>query len=132
MINNEQGVTLIELIISLAIFSVIISITLSVLLLGSKTFKQQTTETNDLMNISNAIHYLTKEIRKADQVKGESGMLILNEKDIYKLENQAIMKNSTPVFYNIEAFEINKVSSKIEIVIKGIGEEEVESTIYLR
>ncbi|WP_341876863.1 type II secretion system protein [Defluviitalea saccharophila] len=132
MIKNENGVTLIELIVSLAIFSVIISLTLSVLLFGSRTFKMQTNETNNLLNVSNAMHYITKEIRKADQVEIENGILILNEKDVYKLENNIIMKNTTLMFYNIELFEIAKSSSKIDIKIKGIGEEKVESTIYLR
>lgn len=132
MIKNEKGVTLIELIVSLAIFSVIISLTLSVLLFGSRTFKMQTNETNNLLNVSNAMHYITKEIRKANQIEIEKGILILNEKDVYKLENNIIMKNTTPMFYNIELFEIAKSSSKIDIKIKGIGEEKVESTIYLR
>lgn len=132
MIKNEKGVTLIELIVSLAIFSVVVSLTLSVLLFGSRAFKKQTNESNDLLNVRNAIAYLTKEIRKADKVDIRNGILTLNERDVYILENNAIMKNSTPIVYNIDILEIVKSSLKIEIAIKGAGGEKVESTIYLR
>ncbi|NLM14136.1 MAG: type II secretion system protein [Epulopiscium sp.] len=132
MIKNEKGVTLIELIVSLAIFSAIISLTLSVLLFGSRTFKKLTNETNDLLNVSHAIQYLTKEIRKADKIEADNGRLILNERDVYTLENNVILKNRTPMFYNIEMLTIVKLSSRIEVTIKGVEGEKVESTIYLR
>lgn len=132
MMNNEKGVTLIELIVSLAIFSIIISVTLSILLFGSRTFKKQTETTNDLINIRHAIDYLTKEIRKSDSINITDDVLTLNNQDVYKLENNKIMKNNSPIIYNIDLLRMTKSGSKIELSIKGMKGKEIHSILYIR
>lgn len=132
MIKNEEGITLIELLVSIAIFSVIVSLALSILLFGSRSFHKQTNETNDLLNIRNAIDHLTREIRKSDHVDVRDGILTLNKTDTYRLDNNRLMKNETVIIDHIDEFKVMKSGSMIDITLRGKEGEEVYSTLYIR
>jgi prepilin-type N-terminal cleavage/methylation domain-containing protein len=137
MIRKNKGVTLIELIISLAILSILISLTFSTLLFSSKSFDSQAGSIENLSNVRNAISYITREIRKSDSIDVTDNILTLNGMDIYKSENNTITKNGNIVISKIHQFSIVKTGSEIDIEIvstdgTGIAASKVTSTIYVR
>jgi prepilin-type N-terminal cleavage/methylation domain-containing protein len=137
MIRKNKGVTLIELIISLAILSIFISLTFSTLLFSSKSFDSQAGSIENLSNVRNAISYITREIRKSDSIDVTDNILTLNGMDIYKSENNTITKNGNIVISKIHQFSIVKTGSEIDIEIvstdgTGIAASKVTSTIYVR
>lgn len=138
MIKNNKGITLVELIVALAIFSIIISLTFSMLLSGNRTFNMQIDDVEDFSSVRNGMDYITREIRKADKVDVLlNNILKLNETDdydgdIYKLHNNSITKNGSIVISNINEFNIKRDNSKIDIEIKGKENPPLSSTIYIR
>jgi prepilin-type N-terminal cleavage/methylation domain-containing protein len=137
MMKNNKGFTLIELITALAIFSILATLTFSVLIYSNKSFNNQVSDIENLTNVRNGISYITREIRKANTIEVTNNILTLDGTNVYRSENNTITKNGTVIIPKIYQLNIVKAGSKIDIEIistdeKGIGPSNVSSTIYLR
>jgi prepilin-type N-terminal cleavage/methylation domain-containing protein len=136
--KNEKGVTLIELLVGLALFSMVLLLANSVHLFGQKQVNHQTNEIQNQSNVRLAINIITKEIRKASTVSVTNNILTLNGSDIYKLENSVLKKNNDPLITDIQTFTINKTADdKIIMSIantpsNNIPQTNLSATIYLR
>ncbi|WP_026475849.1 PilW family protein [Alkaliphilus transvaalensis] len=136
MIKNNKGITLVELIVALAISSIIIGLIFSTLVFGSRSFNVQADQIDNLSSVRNAMDLITREIRKAESVDINNNVLTLDEY-VYKLENNSITKNGQVIISNIEKFEIVRSNNRIDIEIsspeRSIGSKtQITSTIYLR
>ncbi|MEH7093895.1 prepilin-type N-terminal cleavage/methylation domain-containing protein [Neobacillus vireti] len=144
--NNENGVTLIELLAALSLLSIILLLAGSVHLLGIKQSSSQTAEINNQSNVRLAMNIITREIRKASTVSFvniddsdiTNDQLKINGVDVYKLADKNIMKNADPLINNIQIFNLKKVKDDMytitiaNIPSNNLPQTTLSSTIYIR
>ncbi len=137
MINNKKGVTLIELIIVIAILSIVIIMGYSVYFFGIKNFTTQTSSLNNQSNVRYAVSLISKEIRKAHTVETSSNELEIDGTVKYKLENNAIMEYGNELVIDIASFKVEKVGNRVILEITSIPNQNgnavtFSSKIYIR
>lgn len=133
--KNNKGFTLIELMIVTGLIITVASIVFSPITFSIKSFGNQNEKTNIISDLRRTMDYLTREIRKANEIE-----VIDNEIKIdlvvYNLENGNLVKDGNVVIEDIDELNINKLGSKIEIkiVIKDSKGENhsLSSTINIR
>jgi len=142
-LNNEKGLTLVEILAVIIIGSIILLLISNVHLFGQKQYKNQSEKTGYLYDVTYAAKVITKEIRKAEKVvlKDNILTLTLNEANetIFELQNDAILKNTNPFVFGISKFVIipaedNERKLKLEIdSIEQVGKNEsINTEIHLR
>ncbi|WP_066311575.1 prepilin-type N-terminal cleavage/methylation domain-containing protein [Bacillus sp. FJAT-29814] len=128
MKNNEKGITLVELLASLALLSMVLLLANSIHIFSVKQSNAQKTEIQKQTDYRLAMNILTKEIRKADPTKVEAKNNILTIDGInYYLEGTSLKKGDQVLVSNIETFTPAQSGDKITIKI-GTN----STTIYLR
>lgn len=138
MIKNRKGFTLIELMIVLALLSVVIMIAFSVFSFGLKSFNAQTDNIGNQSNVRYVISDITNEIRRGDatNITIISGGGINVNGIIYKLQGNNLLKNGNELASGIESFKPLIVDKKITLVItsqaKRGREFKLKSEIYVR
>jgi prepilin-type N-terminal cleavage/methylation domain-containing protein len=137
MSKNKSGVTLIELVVALGLFSILTLLVFSVLSFSSRSFNIQASDIENVSNVRNAVSHITNEIRKADSISISDNVLTIDGSDEYKLLNNSITKNGQILFDNIEEFNIVRSGNKIDIEVaslKGRSNKgyRVTTTIYIR
>ncbi len=122
-INNDRGVTLIELIMSIAIIGIVIIVIFSVLSFGVKSFTTQADSIEHQSNLRQTMSHITKEIRKADGVSKEGSILKIEKgsiEDEYKLDGHILKKNTDQLAQDIQSFEVEIDGDKVKITIMSI------------
>lgn len=137
-LRNELGITLAELLATLAIGSIIIILIMGVFLTFNKQYSEQSDEIRDLTNISTGLQAITKNIRSATEVEiNETNDTIKitqsNRTITYTLENGNIVKDNVIFLRHIENFEAKEIEEgKFSLEIKASGKQKVKTTIALR
>ncbi|MGJ7920538.1 prepilin-type N-terminal cleavage/methylation domain-containing protein [Neobacillus sp. LXY-4] len=135
--KNEKGLTLLELLITLALVSMVLLMATSVHLFGQKQMNSQSNEVQNQSNVRLALNIVTKEIRKASSVSVANNVLTINGTDVYKLENNILKKNNQTLISNIQQFTITKTDEKLTVKIANTPSNNhpqttLSTTIYLR
>jgi prepilin-type N-terminal cleavage/methylation domain-containing protein len=139
-INNERGLTLIELLAVLVIGSIILILISNIHIFGHKQNKEQSQKATSLYDVSYASKVITKEIRKAEKGKVKNNILTLNpdkpNQVIFKESNGSILMNGNPIVKDITKFIVKRkeVSNKIielDIESQGINGK-IKTEIYFR
>lgn len=126
---NEKGVTLVEVLASLALLSIIVLLVSSTQLFAQKQFNIQSNEVNIQSNERLALKIVTQEIRKAKTVTvNQTNELTINGTDVYKLQNKNLLKNNSPIVSDISTFTVTKQGNQLTIQIGNLP----ETNIYMR
>jgi prepilin-type N-terminal cleavage/methylation domain-containing protein len=136
MIKNRKGFTLVELMIVLALLSVVMMVGFSFFSYSFKSFNAQTDNIDNQSKVRYAISDVTKEIRKVNGLN----IIISNEMDVdgvvYKLQGSTLSKNGNVLVSGIKLFKPSSVGNKITLEItsqpKHGREFTLISEIYIR
>lgn len=137
MIRNSKGLTLIELIIVIAIASVVVMIGFSIFSFGLRSFNTQTATVNNQSNIRQAIRVISQEIRKsnAQDITTSPSKININGV-VYRLQDSTLLKNDLEFIYGIESFNPIKDGNRITVEIVSQSKKgkkiRVISEIYVR
>ena len=140
--NNEKGITLVELLAAVVLASIVMLLVFSVLMSGTKQYKNQLEKNNQLTDISYALKMITKDIRKTENPQIISKSEIeLNGINYSKVGN-TITRNGDVIARDIEIFFVDdgyetgkydEKNIKWFIEIKSLDQKETKKTeIYIR
>lgn len=140
--NNEKGITLVELLAAVVLASIVMLLVFSVLMSGTKQYKNQLEKNNQLTDISYALKMITKDIRKTENPRIISKSEIeLNGINYSKVGN-TITRNGDVIARDIELFNVkdnygtehyDENNIKWFIEIKSLDQKKNKKTeIYLR
>jgi prepilin-type N-terminal cleavage/methylation domain-containing protein len=139
-INNERGLTLIELLAVLVIGSLILILISNIHIFGHKQNKEQSQKAASLYDVSYAAKVITKEIRKAEKVKVKNDILTLNpdkpNQVIFKESNGSIFMNESPIVMDITRFIVKRKEGSNKIIELDIESQslngKITTEIYFR
>ncbi|MDG5786867.1 prepilin-type N-terminal cleavage/methylation domain-containing protein [Evansella sp. AB-P1] len=137
-IKNQKGVTLVELLISVAIASIVLLLATSIYLFGQNQLTSQTEHVKQQDNVRLGMNIITKAIRSADsdvvEVVDDTTLKIDEDEYRSEHENQRITVNGQPLIDGIIFQIINPQNGRVDITIKSMPDETVShtTTIFLR
>lgn len=137
-LKNENGFTLVELLASLAILSMIISLIGSVTMFGIKQYDTQTSAASQSNDYSYALSVLSKEVRSAEKVDISEGSISVDGTVFVQDGSRLIKKTNADQEILAEdvksgGFQIVKNANKtINITLESAKQKIYETTIYLR
>ncbi|NLC25961.1 MAG: prepilin-type N-terminal cleavage/methylation domain-containing protein, partial [Fastidiosipila sp.] len=150
LLNNEAGVTLVELLAAIAILGIVIALAGSVHIFGQRQFRSQTKSANQTNDLSHALTVMSTDLRRynANQVRvTENGEIevsnYLNSEDGYVLtyyvSNKKLLYKGTVLIDDVSHFYAKKIDNKgihIEISVSstdpGVEAKNYQTTIYFR
>lgn len=145
MIKNERGITLVELLGSLALMSIILLLIGSVHLFGQRQFRDQSADINSQSQVRYVMSQVTSDIRSitSDQVTGDTEGVLNLGVNVYEHNNSSaiLSRNGVVISENIKTFTwaINdeEVDVHIELTVGSTDNQrgqatELVTTIYFR
>lgn len=135
--NNEKGITLVELLATLTITSLIVIFIVSTQMMIQNQYKTQTDNTEKLTDITIAMKSITRDLRSAETVNisDDHTSIKINNEIEYKLIGETLQKNGMNYLYDITRFQVKEnedVNGKIEILIKSNNGKLLKTEIVLR
>lgn len=146
--GRNRGFTLIELIITLGLIGIFLSMAFSPFIFSYKNFSNQNTNAEDIAVARRAMDYLVREIRKSDSIEvgeGDAGGGFAKELIIdgctYEIIDRSLCKDGEEFIKGIDELRVREIMDEdegigmeINIVIKnGKGEDYIlSSTVYIR
>lgn len=139
-LRNESGMTLVELLASIALLSVVLSLVGAVHLFGQKQYLAQSYSAGQSNDFAYTMSVISKEVRKtsfADVTvsESESGDAILTvDAEAFSQQGEQLVKNNDQVLADGVAdftVELNATEKSVAIVLKS-PEKEYQTKIYLR
>lgn len=139
-LRNESGMTLVELLASIALLSVVLSLVGAVHLFGQRQYLAQSYSAGQSNDFAYTLSVISKEVRKtsfADVTvsESESGDAILTvDAEAFSQQGDQLVKNNDQVLANGVAdftVELNATEKSVAIVLKS-PEKEYQTKIYLR
>lgn len=137
-LRNESGMTLVELLASIALLSVVLSLVGAVHLFGQKQYLAQSYSAGQSNDFAYTMSVISKEVRKtsfADVTVSESGdALLIGGAEAFSQQGEQLVKNNDQVLANGVAdftVELNATEKSVAIVLKS-PEKEYQTKIYLR
>ncbi|PLS01315.1 prepilin-type N-terminal cleavage/methylation domain-containing protein [Neobacillus cucumis] len=128
MKKNEKGITLVELLCSLALLSMVLLLVSSIQMFSVKQSTAQNEEIQKQTDDRLAMNMLTKEIRKADSAKINIQNNILTiDGTKYFLDGTSLKKGDQVLVSNIKNFTIIQNGDKITLQVGSIS-----TTMYIR
>ncbi|UJF14840.1 prepilin-type N-terminal cleavage/methylation domain-containing protein [Jeotgalibaca sp. MA1X17-3] len=137
---NEEGMTLIELLASIAILSVVILLVGSVHMFGQKQYINESYSAKQSNDLTYSLSVLSREVRKAgpDSVTVDKSVLIIDGIE-FKLDNSQLKKNGQVLADNIESFDVEEIEDNEGIKISVTSKpnqngksKEYSTAIYFR
>lgn len=135
-ISQEHGLTLIEILAAITITSFITLILFSVLMNGHHAYQTQNEENEHLINISFLLKELTREVRKADNVKvaldsNGNHSLLIGDLQLFEWDptTKLINKNGVPFAKQIDEFIVQYLNGTVTIQIRS--NEKVNRTVIV-
>ena len=148
VLKNEAGVTLVELLASIAILGIIIALAGSVHIFGQRQFRSQTESANQANDISYALSVMSTDLRRhsSDEVNiTETGVIEILDGTgafvpTYMNSGNKLMQSGTVLIDYISSFSATKTSDGkgVHIIISinstspGVEAKDYQTTIYFR
>ncbi|NLM03971.1 MAG: hypothetical protein GX214_03000 [Clostridiales bacterium] len=114
--NNNEGISLVELIIIVGIMGLLLTIIFSTTIFSYNSFSIQNEEKNINASTRDTMDYLIRQIRKSNEIQVIDNTLILDG-DIYKLEDGSIFQNDLEIIQGIDELYISQKDDVIHIEI---------------
>lgn len=139
-LNNEKGLTLVELLAVVLIGAMLLILISNVHLFSHKQYSSQTEKTEQLYDVTYAAKVITKEIRKANalfinNVGTKDDHIKLTDSIEYKYDEnkQSIVnKDGSTLVKDIKRFYIKKSTTKVNIEIESLAGEKIKTEITIR
>lgn len=143
-LRDETGMTLIELLASIALLSVVLALAGAVHMFGQKQYLTQSYSAHQSNDYAYTLSVISRDIRKnpyASITVSEAGdALLINKGESFKKEGSQLLKNDTQILADdVESFVVSaKPETKsIKIVLKSRAEKnnqskDYQTTIYFR
>lgn len=134
-VKDNKGITLIELLIVLALIGLVLLLVVTLFLFGNRSFNRQNEHTAIVANVRYSMDYLTKQVRKANEIEVNGNVLFVDSSEI-KIEDRTLYKDDDEITTEIDELVVSKDGNKvqIEIVIIYSNSEEyrLSSIVYIR
>lgn len=139
--KSDKGITLVELLASLAILSVVILLAGSVHLFGQRQFISQTESASQANDMSYALSVMSRDLRKEEGgtvVVTEDGKKITTGSGLtFSFSDNTISKNGSVLVDSVSSMKAKKNSEEsIEIILKSTLPQSqtktYQTTIYFR
>ncbi len=132
---GNRGVTLVELMVTIAILAIIGTSVYSSMILGIKTYNINMDETADQQGLRQAALHISKQVRNttAAGVTVSSGSLTVNGKS-YTIDNTAktLNYNGSVLAYNINAFTASISGELLTVTLTSVSGITVSTQLALR
>jgi len=138
-IKQQRGLTLVEVLAVLVIFSIISILLMSILGSSTSTHQKQLTKNKELQNTSIVLKLITKDFRKS--VKFDEATYTFTTivdgsetEQTYVLSDDKITRNGETIATDIEEFELSnqESSSTLTIRIKSKHDQEIRTELTSR
>lgn len=142
--KNDQGITLIELLASLAILSIVILLVGSVHIFGQRQFINQTESASQGNELRYSLSVMSREVRRAESVTWDEDSRTLTVDTIqFSFSENRLSRNGETIAENVKDFQASKnqeegkEEGKVDIMIAGTQPRQGQAktyrtTIYLR
>lgn len=138
--KNEKGLTLIEVIAYIAILSIILILSFSVMSNSKAEHEEQYNNIQLLTKNSYVMKQITSDIRESIDLESSSNRIIMQKKNsietIYRYEEDifTLYRNDQPIANNLKSFLIKANTNKksVSIQLTNLRDEQLNTTIYLR
>ena len=140
-LKSEDGLTLVELLAGISLLSIIIILVGSAHLFGQKQYKAQTQAANQANDIAISLSVLTRDLRGAEEVSFEEGVLTVDNITRYTLDSEdKLIKNDHEVLAeHVASFSVapDQEANSIQITLQTSPymtnkAEGYQTTIYFR
>ncbi|SEK50673.1 prepilin-type N-terminal cleavage/methylation domain-containing protein [Carnobacterium iners] len=143
-LRNESGMTLIELLASIALLSVVLALAGAVNMFGQRQYMTQSYSASQSNNYAYTLSVISREIRKhpyASITVSELGdTLLIDKVEFFSKKGSQLFKNGNQILAeDVGSFVVSSDSEteSIKILLKSISEKnnqpkEYQTTIYLR
>ncbi len=143
-LKNEQGISLVELLAALAIFSLVILLAGSIHIFGQKQFIGQTASANQANDLSYAMTIMSTDIRKESAenvtVSADGSEIRIADKTVYSYSGGSLLLNGTVLIGSVSSFSAlkNEEEESLEIKISlwdqfpGVIAKNYQTKIYFR
>ncbi len=126
--KNSKGLSLVELLVVLALLGIILLLVFSPFFFSHNSFGRESEKSNTISDARAAMDYLTREIRKADEIEimdvdeieeGQEYLLMELEGSSYSFQPSegAIYKDGVKAIQGLERVEISQEGKRIELEI---------------
>lgn len=135
LLRNKKGLTLVELLISIAVF-IVIAGTAGIFIFQGLIFYRDELEGNiDEANVRNAVTQIINTMRKttADKIStGNSTLIVDDDTYTFDEDNKSILLNGNVFIKDIDYFSVVPVSGAIEITVTTSSGRAVSTSFGLR
>ena len=138
-IKQQQGLTLVEVLAVLVIFSIISVLLMNILGFSTSTYQKQLTKNKELQNTSIVLKLITKDFRKSvkfDEATYTFTTIVdgVNIEQTYVLSDNEITRNGETIATDIEVFELSnqESSSTLTIRLKSKHDQEIRTELTSR
>lgn len=121
MINKKKGFTLIELILAMAISSIVLLSITQTFILSLHNYQRQYSVVSLEMDTRLFISTVSSDIKRADEVKIDGNTLIITRDSqpiIYIKEGTNIKRSSNVILQNASEFYFNITDGILEVLVK--------------
>ena len=143
MMKNNKGVTLVELVIAMALISIVLALGYSLYYFGFNSVTDQLDMIDNQTNVRLAVKYITQELRRAQHVMIENGNVLrirpmhTSSYNEFKLSVNSLLKDNTTLATGLGEFGITKVDRLITISITSTEDVNgnnfnIRTQVYLR
>lgn len=138
LFRNEQGLSLAELLATLAIGSLFIILIMSIHILIQKQYNSQSEDIKRLTDVTIAVTSITKDIRAFDVTEVSGDTITFESGDgelvtyVFNKDNKVLQKNDTNYIYGIKNFNVTQEDQRIILEIVSESGKEINTTIMLR
>lgn len=135
-LKNEEGITLVELLASLAILSIVIILVGSVHIFGQTQFVSQTESASQSNDLRHSLTLVSRDVRQAEEISFESGVLNLNGLS-YSHSGSTLRRNGEVLSDRVSSFNVEINEDKAEITLTSTPNRQgrsqtYDTTIYFR
>ena len=138
--KNEKGLTLIEVIAYIAILSIVLILSFSIMSNSKAEHEEQYNNIQLLTKNSYVMKQITSDIRESIDLESSSNQIIMQKKNsietIYRYDEDifTLYRNDQPIANNLKSFLIkaNTNQKSVSIQLTNLRDEQLNTTIYLR
>jgi type II secretory pathway pseudopilin PulG len=141
LLKNESGITLVELLAVIALMSIVIMLGGAVHMFGQRQFRAQTESASQNNDLSYAMTMMSSDLRKvpSDHIEvAQDNLIKVKDGPIYKVENNVLSRNSTPIAESVHSMKVIKSDAyiSIDLILRdsttGVNNKDYRTTIYFR